>query len=277
MQRVSSADGVQLAVYETETGPADAPVIVAVHGYPDNHAVWDGILPLLAGGHRVITYDVRGAGASDAPDGRRGYRLERLTADLHAVLDTVSPEQPVHLVGHDWGSVQGWAAVTDPAFAARIASFTSISGPSLDHAAAWLRALPQHPQAAVKQLVASYYIAVFQLQRLPELLWRKGILDRAVPRSERRTEADKINGLELYRANAGHLLRPRPASTEVPVQVIAPTHDRFVSVAMQTEAPAAYARNLTTQTVEGGHWVIADHPERVAPLIAAHVRATQVG
>ena len=61
-QRVRSGDGVELAVYET--GEPSAPTILAVHGYPDNHTVWDGILPLLAADFRVVTYDVRGAGAS---------------------------------------------------------------------------------------------------------------------------------------------------------------------------------------------------------------------
>ena len=50
-----------------------------------------------------------------------------------AVVDAVSPERPVHLVGHDWGSIQAWAAVTDPSLGDRFASFTSMSGPSLDH------------------------------------------------------------------------------------------------------------------------------------------------
>ena len=41
MTRVRSSDGTQLAVYES--GAADAPVLVCVHGYPDDHTVWDGL------------------------------------------------------------------------------------------------------------------------------------------------------------------------------------------------------------------------------------------
>src|SRR4051812_22182803 len=121
------SDGVRLAVQER--GAAGAPTVVAVHGYPDDHRVWQGVADDLAVDHRFVTYDVRGAGASDAAPARVGYRLDRLAEDLAAVLDAASPDRPVHLLAHDWGAIQAWHAVTDPRFAARVASFTSISGP----------------------------------------------------------------------------------------------------------------------------------------------------
>src|SRR5512139_2845653 len=138
-------DGVDLAVFER--GDPDRPTVVLIHGYPDTHAVWDRVAAQLAARFRVVTYDIRGAGESSRPAGRRAYRFEHLMNDLRAVLDDVcgpglepqpqpGPER-VHLVGHDWGSIQGWeAAATMPE---RFASFTSISGPCLDHAGHWNR------------------------------------------------------------------------------------------------------------------------------------------
>ena len=52
------------------SGPEDAPVVVLVHGYPDNRSVWDLVVDDLEHDHRVATYDVRGAGESTAPPSR---------------------------------------------------------------------------------------------------------------------------------------------------------------------------------------------------------------
>jgi len=124
-----STDGVRLAVFEA--GNPDGPVVVAVHGYPDNHAVWEGVAAQLGDEYRVVTYDVRGAGASDKPTGRAAYRIDRLGDDLAAVIDAVSPDAPVHLVGHDWGSMQLWEPLSHPRFADRVAG--PRRNPQLDH------------------------------------------------------------------------------------------------------------------------------------------------
>ncbi|MCP2340320.1 SDR family oxidoreductase [Actinomadura rupiterrae] len=138
--RVRSGE-VELAV--RERGEAHRPTVVLLHGYPDTSAVWDEVAEMLAQRFRVLAYDVRGAGASTTPEDPNDYRMEALLGDLAAVLDAVGGDAPVHLVGHDWGSVQGWAAVTDdPAgrpLWGRIASFTSISGPDWRHVAQWVR------------------------------------------------------------------------------------------------------------------------------------------
>ncbi|HEU5007818.1 MAG TPA: SDR family oxidoreductase [Jatrophihabitantaceae bacterium] len=285
VRHVTSTDGVQLAVYETgpETGPDDpaAPVVLAVHGYPDNHTVWDGVVAELSDRFRVVTYDVRGTGESSKPAQRAAYRMPNLVDDLGAVLDAVSPEAPVHLLAHDWGSIQAWAAVTDEHFADRIATFTSISGPSLDHAAAWLRDGYRHPRAALRQLLDSWYIFAFQVPRAPEALMRSGRLDRLLAAGEslhrsalsrqgrpERGVPEKVNGIQLYRANMlPRLARPQPRSTRIPVQVLAPRGDMFVSVPLQTQAPAPYVAQLTTRVIAGGHWVVVDRPD----LIARHV------
>ena len=109
----------------------DVPTVVLVHGYPDCQRLWVPVVAQLAGRYRVVTFDVRGAGESDAPTRLRDYRLDRLAADLRAVTDAVCPDQPFHLVAHDWGSIHSWESVTEPAMQSRIASFTSISGPCL--------------------------------------------------------------------------------------------------------------------------------------------------
>src|SRR5581483_5203510 len=136
---VSTSDGLKLKVYVTPGPSAEAPTVVLVHGYPDDHTVWDGVVAELKQHARVATYDVRGAGQSDVPAKVADYRLDQLSRDLLAVIDAVSPGAPVHLVAHDWGSIQAWETVTDPDARDRLISYTSISGPCLDHVARWMR------------------------------------------------------------------------------------------------------------------------------------------
>jgi pimeloyl-ACP methyl ester carboxylesterase len=272
IRRVRATDGVPLAVYES--GDRRGPTLIAVHGYPDNHHVWDGLAAALAGDFHVVTYDVRGSGASGKPRGRHPYRIAQLVDDLVAVVSAVSADEPLHLVGHDWGSIQLWPAVRDARLAPRVAGFTSISGPCLDYAGAWLRKAYKHPRAAARQLAHSYYIAAFQLPRLPEAAARRGLLDRAVQRAGPgadggwRTSADKVNGIWLYRANmVPHLRRPRPVPATIPVQVVVPEADAFVTAALASEAPSPWVPDLTVHRVAGGHWVVSEQPAAIARLV----------
>lgn len=263
---VTSPDGVQLAVYES--GPVGAPPLVAVHGYPDDHTVWDRLAALLQKDFRIVTYDVRGCGASTAPSSRSGYRIPRLVDDLVAVLGAVSPERPVHLLGHDWGSVQLWPALLDERLAGRVSTFTSVSGPSIDYAAAWLRQAHRHPRASLRQLVHSYYTVLFQVPRVPEALIQRGVVNRLAARAGRSSAAqtrDELNGLELYRANLlGRLGRPALAPVNVPVQLIVPERDPFVTPELAIGAAEPWVPDLRIVRIPAGHWVVGERPEAVA-------------
>lgn len=278
---LTTSDGVRLAVQEH--GDPALPTIVAVHGYPDDHHVWDGVVSELADRFHVVTYDVRGAGSSATPKGRSSYAIPRLAQDLGEVIDAVAGGAPVHLVAHDWGSIQTWGLVTDPAWADRLLSFTSISGPDLDMAGVWLRGVHRRPRAILRQVLDSYYVALFQLPALPEAAIRLGLFDRVVRHSAShgltegstvrdRSRADAEAGLALYRANfLPRLTRPAPRRTSVPVQVLAPTADLHVDSEMQRTAPEPWCESLATLEVPGNHWVVEHSPALIARHIARFV------
>lgn len=276
-QRRLMGDGVELAVFER--GPADAPTLVMVHGFPDDHTVWDGVAEVLAERYHVVTYDVRGTGASMAPRGREGYRLEHLANDLFTVIAATRGKGQVHVVGHDWGSIQSWEAVADARAEGRIASFTSISGPCLDHMAHWTRAGVARGEVGrvMRQALHSWYIYLFQVPVLPELFWRtRGAKawPRVLQRSEGITAAppasfadDAARGVSLYRANMPERLSaPRSRRVTVPVQIIAPVGDRYVTPAT-ARAAEPWVERLFVREVQGGHWIIRTKPARVAAWI----------
>src|SRR5262249_21170326 len=145
-----------------------------------------------------------------------------------------------------------WAAVTDESVMGKVASFTSISGPHLQYAGAFLRSArtPRAVADVAKQLVGSSYIGFFLCPGVSELSFRSGLgvqvlqglerIGRSSTRSQRhvvpRSMGDYVNGLKLYRANMpAPMLAPgeRLPQTTVRVQVLVPRKDRFVTPAVQ--------------------------------------------
>ena len=284
------ANGVKLHVREWPK--ADAPVVLMVHGYPDASHVWDRCAPLLAKHFHVVAYDVRGAGQSQAFSDASRYAITELMADFKAVIDDISPTKAVHVLAHDWGSIQCWDAVTDPAFAHRIASYTSISGPSLDHAGAWLtntlrtspiKGLPK----VLRQVANSWYILAFHLPLLAPLLWKTALNNRwhkLLKRAEGIEApaapsqlADGLQGINLYRANIlSHVFKPQPRKTTVPVQLLVPTNDRFVSPRLFDDLPQ-WAPRLWRFNVEGSHWLPLGKPQLVADKVQTFVEFIESG
>lgn len=281
-QRVRVDDGVELAVYVSEPAvrpgsavSAPTPTVVCVHGYPDDSSLWDGVAAELTGRFRVVTYDVRGAGASDRPRERGAYLLDRLAADLAAVVDAVSPEHPVHLLAHDWGAIQTWHAVTGEWLRGRVRSFTSISGPCLDHAGQWFRdglRRPSRWRELARQAAHSAYVGFFQLPVVPELAIRSGVLARVLRRTDpdepAPVKADAVHGLNLYRANMLRRLGGRGRrQADVPVQVVAPAGDGYVTPPLQAGVER-WVADLRVRRISGGHWVARAEPQRIARAAA---------
>ncbi|WP_424212753.1 SDR family oxidoreductase [Streptomyces sp. BI20] len=284
--------GVELCVVELGAPAPDRPTVVLVHGYPDTKEVWSEVAERLADRFHVVAYDVRGHGGSAAPEPLRGgFTLEKLTDDFLAVVDAVSPDRPVHLVGHDWGSVQGWEFATVRRTEGRIASFTSISGPSLDHFGHWIkkrmtRPTPRRTAQLLGQGAKSWYVYALHTPALPELAWR-GPLGRRWPailgRLEGTREAgyptaslpsDAARGAWLYRDNVrARLRRPRAdAFAHVPVQLITPTGDAFLSERLYDDL-GDWVPELTRRTLPARHWVPRTRPDQVASWIGEFVAA----
>ncbi|MFJ5836373.1 SDR family oxidoreductase [Streptomyces shenzhenensis] len=286
--------GVELCV--AELGDPDQPTVVLVHGYPDSKEVWSEVAARLADRFHVVLYDVRGHGRSTAPRPLRGgFTLAKLTDDFLAVVDAVSPGRPVHLVGHDWGSVQSWEFVTVRRTEGRIASFTSMSGPSLDHFGHWINARVKRPTPRrVGQLLGqgarSWYVYLLHTPVLPELAWRgplgtrwPKILERVerVPGGDYPTTSlptDAAHGAWLYRDNVrSRLRRPRPdAYAHAPVQLITPLGDAFLSERLHDELER-WAPRSTRRTLPAKHWIPRTRPDQLAAWITEFVTRVEGG
>lgn len=107
---VHSADGTRL--HAEVFGPEDGRPIVLAHGITCAIGIWGNQIAELAKDHRVIAYDHRGHGRSQAPRGRLKYNLDFLAADLDAVLAaTLRPGERAVVAGHSMGgiAITSWA------------------------------------------------------------------------------------------------------------------------------------------------------------------------
>ncbi|MFB6613999.1 SDR family oxidoreductase [Streptomyces sp. NPDC085524] len=291
-ERRVGTGGIELCV--VELGETGRPTVVLVHGYPDSKEVWSEVAERLAERFHVVLYDVRGHGRSSAPQPLRGgFTLEKLTDDFLAVADAVSPGRPVHLVGHDWGSVQGWEFATAARTEGRIASFTSVSGPSLDHFGHWIkkrmsRPTPRRAAQLLGQGAKSWYVYMLHTPVLPELAWR-GPLGKRWPKLLERVEkvpsgsyptaslpSDAAHGAWLYRDNVRpRLRRPRAdAFAHAPVQLITPTGDAFLSERLYDDLER-WAPDLLRRTLPAKHWVPRTRPDQLAAWVTDFVTARE--
>ncbi|OTG84391.1 alpha/beta hydrolase [Acinetobacter sp. ANC 5054] len=260
-------------------GDSSKPALVLVHGYPDNQEVWEPVIQQLIADFYIVTYDVRGAGQSSVPRKVRDYRLAQLSQDLDSVTQAVLGDRPFHLAAHDWGSIQSWESVTEPKFRSKILSYSTISGPCLDHAAFWLRdQFKQRKAKFFKQISKSWYIAVFQLPFLAPTAWhffnpeRWGKVVTELERTPNlplnaNIQHDGKNGVGLYRANfISSLTRPRKRHAICPVQAIVLKYDNFVSPELIDALPQ-WVEDLSVVEVKANHWAILSQPENIATYI----------
>lgn len=83
-------------------GPADGPIIVAVHGLTTPAVVWEDIVPTLtARGFRVLRYDLYGRGFSDAP--KCPQTIAFFVNQLHELLIEQDVTAPITLIGYSMG------------------------------------------------------------------------------------------------------------------------------------------------------------------------------
>lgn len=287
---VTAPDGVQLAGWAS--GDPARPPVLLVHGYPDTHAVWDVVEAELARHWHVLRYDARGSGESERPSTKAAYALPALAGDTRAVVRAAGVDGKVHVVGHDWGSITGWEAVTSPDAADWIASYTTISGPCLDHVAAWTRdrlrrPTPTRVAPVLRQQAKSWYLGMFQVPVLPELAWKRALGPRWDKRLQR-TEGlgpnethvsitlteDALAGLNMYRANMLPRLsrKPHARPAAAPVQFVVPLQDKYVSPGLAA-AGLDWASPAWWRSIDTGHWgVLITHGAQVASWVDEFAR-----
>ncbi len=258
-------------------GPAEGPLVLLLHGFPELSRSWSHQLPALAAaGYRAVAPDLRGYGRSE----RRGpYDLGTLAADAAGMVTALGRDRAV-VVGHDWGGAVAWAAAgRHPEVVERLVVL------NCPPASVLARELRRNP----RQLRRSAYMLLFQLPWLPEWLLTRNhaaAVARALRGGSHVRSAWSPEELEPYRraflepgaasAALGYYraaLRarprgPRPRPVAAPTLIVWGVEDRFLGA--ETIAPAKLAPVLAPGNepevvwIHGaGHFVQNEAPERV--------------
>lgn len=157
--------GLQLRV--ALQGPADGPVVLFCHGWPESWYSWRAqMAAVAAAGYRAVAPDMRGYGGSSAPEHPADYTLLHHVGDLVGLLKALGASQAV-LVGHDWGAPTVWhAALLRPDL------FTAVAGMSVPYAPPGkvdlLTALEQ-------QGITRFYMQYFQTPGVAEAEFERDI------------------------------------------------------------------------------------------------------
>lgn len=271
----------------TDSGPEDGPVVVLLHGFPQDRHAWDKVTPrLVEAGFRVLAPDQRGYSPGATPRGRTSYGLRELADDVVALLDAASADK-AHVVGHDWGGAVAWQLAST--HAERVASCTVLSTP---HPAALLWAMRHSDQWR-----KSSYMALFQLpwvaersvlRNLPGMYLKTGMsATDAQKYADRFDTPESLTGpLNWYRSMLADQMRSalkrRGSNGGSPHRVAVPT--TFVWGSRDFALGRAAAQK-TAEFISGdyefveltgaGHWLPEVHPDEVATAITERVRSAE--
>ena len=104
--RTASIDGVE--IFYREAGPADAPVVLLLHGFPTSSHMFRNLIPALADRYHVIAPDYPGYGQSEAPDRSKfAYTFDRFGELVDGLLDQLGVARYAMYV-MDYGAPVGW-------------------------------------------------------------------------------------------------------------------------------------------------------------------------
>jgi len=153
------ANGVRYAYLERGSGP----LVLLLHGYPDNAHSWEHQMEALAStGYRAVAPFMRGYPPTEVPhDGF--FDRATLAMDVKCLLEELNGGKPAFLVGQDWGAAISYGVLG--AFGEMIRRAVILAVP---HPAQVKRTLRRSPKHAIR----SFHWFLFQLPWLPERILR---------------------------------------------------------------------------------------------------------
>jgi pimeloyl-ACP methyl ester carboxylesterase len=261
-------------------GPADAPLVLLLHGFAESHHMWRSQLPALAAaGYRAIAPSQRGYSPGARPDtaDTANYHFDHLVADaMNVVAACGHASGRFHLVGHDWGASIAWGLADR--YPDRIASLTVLSRP---HPNAFNRALqlPDGEQAQRSRHHKSFLepdagrlLLADSAHRLRERWRNSGVTAAAIEQyiSVLGNEPAMEAALAWYRARGA--IRAPLGVISVPVLYVWGDADDTVGRAAAEGTRDFVSGPYRFEILPGvGHFAADQAPDRINELLLAHL------
>ena len=287
-RRVALSTGVTLNV--ATDGPAEAPPVILLHGFPESHRTWREVAPRLRDRFRLIMPDQRGYAGSDRPQKVADYKPRKLVDDVFALADALDIER-FSLVGHDWGGAIAWNAALreDP----RLERLAIVNSP---HPAIFQKSMIEDSE----QRAASQYMNAFRAPGVETYIREQGFewffdktfschVDLAViPEAEKQqylaewSQPGALTAmLNWYRASPVIVPPPGPtvpvpdklvqlfaSKVRIPTLVVWAMRDKAL-LPVQLEGLDALVDDLTiVRIAQAGHFVPWEAPDEVAAALA---------
>ena len=256
-----------------EAGSQANPLLIFLHGFPDDASVWENQINYFKEKFLVVAPFLRGVGQSTKTRDAARYGLFSGVLDLLEVIDHLDPQKKkkIFIVGHDIGSVYSWLLAHY--LGARANALTIING------AHPLKLMAMSPQNLMRQMVRSWYMALFVVPVLPELLFKK-FGKQLLPlihktggltgRSNLRLAKDLKHLVKHYRGIIKEIpklfFQKLLSKLTCPVLSISALDDPFLVVTNLDELET-FAENPTVRIVKGSHWLQQQNPEYVNRLL----------
>ncbi len=285
-QYFDTAPGIRL--HAKVAGPAGAPTLLFVHGFPEFWYAWRRQLPDFARDFRCVAIDLRGFNLSSQPADVASYTAAALIGDLVAMIEALgAPLRAV--IAHDWGGAVAWGlAAQRPDL---MQKFVVLNSP---HAMLLAQALARD----AAQIAASQYmnwlrrpgaedaLAGDDFQRLLAMLGELSETEQAAYRAC--WQRGLSGGCNYYRASPlypdtadtpGRMaafaaaLQPAQFRVTVPTQIVWGTGDRALRPVL-IEGIEAHVPNLRLHRIEGaGHWLARENADEVNAVLRAFLAA----
>lgn len=280
-----AANGLRFAYLEQ--GPADGPLALCLHGFPDHAPTWRHLLPVLAhAGYHAVAPWSRGYAPTEVPHDR-ATPPATLTADVNALHRALGGDERAVLIGHDWGAV--FASRAARAAPSRWRSLVTMAVPPE------LVFLHHPPDAA--QAWRSWYMLLAQLPRaerlflrddlaLVEQLWRTWSPDHEPDVDDlRRLKATLSDpgvlraALSYYRGVAGEAVASRGRTGRLPLPprqphlVLHGEDDGCIGAEFARAAASLlpHPRSRVEVLAGVGHFLHLEDPGQVADLVLDHL------